>query len=226
MTLIVGSETLRPPLAALSRLAAPPSGTAAANKYLTPNNVQPSQLQPHDPYATPGGDGSSPSLIEDYSSYSLSVPPGGGGGGGELIRRPSVAIGGVRSPNMPGTNTKLTEPDMSVTNNALPFSYNANNNNNNNSRPGGSSNLNPLIPQSSYVSNNINNNNTSGPGTPAGIPMSPSRQNSLTGAGFGQNLQHLVSSGYGGQQAGYGGQQAGYMDSGDEMSMRDTSGVF
>ena len=126
---------MRPPLAALSRLATqPPAVTAASlqanNKsiqYLTANNVQ-----QHDQYGYADGGGlaaTAAARVEEYTSS---------GGGTELTRRPSVAIGGVRSPNMnvpsgiaiPSAAAKMTnttnttDPDaiMMMMANNLPYS--------------------------------------------------------------------------------------------------------
>lgn len=204
---------MRPPLAALSRIASsqPPAGPPSGpNKYLTPNNVQQQQPpQQHDPYGTmsPGDVSSSSSRMDDYS---LNVPSGGGGG--ELTRRPSVAIGGVRSPTTMSA-TKMMEPDVSSSSTLSPsFQYSSMNNNNNSSSrsSGGGGNVSPLIQQPSYANNN---NNLSGG------PVPPLRKNSLSSGGYGGN------GGYGGGGAQQQQIQSGYMDSGDEMlMMRDASG--
>ena len=110
---------MRPPLAALSRLATTPALQTAGNKstYLTANNVQ-----QHDQYGYADGGlaATAAARVEEYASSAGSGTSSLGlGGGSELTRRPSVAIGGVRSPNLnagaAAVANKLTvEPDPSA----------------------------------------------------------------------------------------------------------------
>ena len=111
---------MRPPLAVLSRLAphlsasAVPSsaGLSSLQAKVGPNNLTPNNIQHgggYDGYLGDGGATNSPahgaqqsaasSRIEDCGGSSLMPPMSGGGGMTELTRRPSVAIGGVRSPS-------------------------------------------------------------------------------------------------------------------------------
>ena len=95
-----GTETLRPSLAALStRLASAATPTAPKSLYTTPSNTTQQVdvgYDHHDEAATP-------TLRIDEYATTLSV-----NSGSELTRRPSVAIGGVRSPNSTAPVTSMT----------------------------------------------------------------------------------------------------------------------
>ena len=226
-----GSETRRPPLAALSRLAPPfsntnPAGTSntqAKAGYLTPNNVQ------HDEYgqladgsvpkalSNSNSSGSTPRRMDEYST-SL-VPPGmssGGGGMSELTRRPSVAIGGIRSPsNVPNNVMESDHLNTNVHSLAL--------NNSNSRSPAG---LIPtgFAPTTNYSNNNsINNNNSM-------AAASTARKNSLDHFGLRrtslsqqqqQQQQQPYSSSFSHQQISSYDGGGGGLYSGDEM--KDTS---
>lgn len=212
---------MRPPLAALSRLSSSPAGGATlppgpaapgpsspASKYLTPNNIQ----AQYDPYATPAlstvGDGPpSPSrMMDDYPSAGgptlLSVPSPGEG----LTRRPSVAIGGVRSPSSANKilvdQAQQPQLQQQVPDTNLPFNIN---NNNMSSRPGyNSGNNSPAVLLQQPNSYAVNNNNAG--------PIPPPRKNSISGVGGG--------GGYGG----YGPSSSTGFDSSDEMLMTTRDG--
>ena len=210
---------MRPPLSALrlqpqlTTAAAAAAAAAAAGAagpqqskaaYLTPNNIQHGGDYGHD---SATASGSASSRIEDYGGL---MPPGGGS---ELTRRPSVAIGGVRSPsNLPNK----MESDHLAAMNSMAYP-------NNSRSPAGMlpSGFGPASSSNSYSNNNnINNNSSSsvharknsqdqfGLRGPMSQPLQQQQQQQLQ--------QHQYSSNY--NQAGYDGGM--YSSSGDEM--RDT----
>ena len=225
-----GSETMRPPLAALSRLApqlaASAGGSAGSTTllqpkggHLTPNNVQHADYEYMGDGSGPAANASSSNRIEDYSSGGGLMPPpsghgSGGGGYTELTRRPSVAIGGVRSPsNVPNK----MELDHLSNINSMAYS-------NNSRTPAG------MIPSgfggpSNYSNNNNINNKSSSLlarnnsqdqfGGMRGPPSQPLQQQQLQQHPLQQHqLQsQQYSSSY--NQAGYDGGL--YSSSGDEM---------
>jgi len=95
---MTGTETLRPSLAALStRLGASTAAPAASKSmYVTTSNND----SGYDHREEPATSAPASLRIDEYAALSVNSA-----GGSELTRRPSVAIGGVRSPNLRNDDT-------------------------------------------------------------------------------------------------------------------------
>lgn len=237
------AETMRPPLAVLARLiphqlstsaATGPAGPSSTQAKTGPNYLMPNNIQHSDGYGYMG-DGAVPagstnavqqpvatSRTEDYGGGGGGLMPsmgltGGGSGGGtsELSRRPSVAIGGVRSPSNFQNKMELDHSLVAMNSYSSP---------NNSRSPAG------VIPSGfggpSNYSNNINNNNINSShsllarknsqdqfGLRASLPV-PSQQQ-LQQQQLQQQQQQYSSSSYN-QASNYDG-GGPYSSSGDEM---------